>query len=289
MAVAALLLLTMLAAPAFADVILPSLNSPPSTVRLPGKFIWFDLASPDLGQQKAFYGKLFGWSFRPVAGTGDDYFIVQNDGRAIAGMFSYQPADGSRDASNWIALMSVDDPDEAARKVKAGGGKVNVSPTTMANRGRHALFEDPSGAVFGVLKSSSGDPPDRQAAIGDIMWVDLFSLDTDQAVAFYRSLAPYETEVRQVTDTLSRTLLSSQGKPRTSIIPVAEDANRSSWVPYVRVNDVEATLQEVVEGGGFAIVPPNPDLLDGNLAIFVDPNGAVLGIIKWDYEAEAGP
>ena len=46
-------------------------------------------------------------------------------------------------------------------------------------------------------------------------------------------------------------------------------------------------LEKVVNGGGFAIVPPDQQLLDGNLAVFVDPNGGVTGIVKWDY-AEAG-
>jgi len=267
---------------------LPVLNAPDSGLSLPGKFVWFDLASPDIAQQKSFYRNLFGWTFRPVAGAGDAYAVVESNGRAIAGIFSYEPEDGSGDAANWIVLMSVPDPDQAARAVKANGGAISVGPTDVPDRGRHALFEDPGGALFGVLRSSSGDPPDRRAGIGDIMWVDLFSLDPDRALAFYRALVPYETERRPVTDTLARTLLYSQGKARASVIPVAEDANRSSWVPYVRVANVEATLAKVVDGGGFAIVPPDPDLLDGNLAVFVDPNGAVMGIVKWDYEQAAG-
>ena len=36
-------------------------------------------------------------------------------------------------------------------------------------------------------------------------------------------------------------------------------------------------------------VKPDDRLLDGNLAIFVDPHGGVTGIVKWDYEAEATP
>jgi predicted enzyme related to lactoylglutathione lyase len=75
--------------------------------------------------------------------------------------------------------------------------------------------------------------------------------------------------------------------PRAGIVPVDEEANRSAWVPYVRVEDVEATLEKVVAGGGFAIVPPDPQLLDGNVAVFVDPNGGVTGIVKWDYEEGA--
>lgn len=279
----------LLAGVAAAAPTLPNLNNPPTGIHLPGKFIWFDLATPDFTSQKSFYQDLFGWAFQPVAAADDSYTIVLNAGRAIAGMFSYEPEDGSKDAASWIALMSVQDPDAAAETVRAKGGKVNLPPADIPHRGRHALFEDPGGAQFGVLRSSSGDPVDRDAAIGDIMWVDLFALDAPKMVAFYLALAPYQTEDRQVTEDLARTLLTIEGVPRASIIPVAEDANRAAWVPYVRVGDVEAVLEKVVAGGGFAIVQPDPALLNGNLAIFVDPNGAVVGIIKWEPDAAGAP
>ena len=52
----------------------------------------------------------------------------------------------------------------------------------------------------------------------------------------------------------------------------------------MRVEDVQATLDKAVDGGGFVIVAPDPQILDGNLGIFVDPNGAVTGVVKWDYD-----
>ena len=180
--------------------------------------------------------------------------------------------------------MSHPDPDAAAKMVQANGGKVNVSPATVPGRGRHALFEDPTGAQFGVLASSSGDPADREVEIGDFLWVDLFAQDIDAMSRFYSALAPYSEERREVIDGVERVILSAHGMPRAGIVPVDEEANRSAWIPYVRVMDVEATLEQVVEGGGFTIVAPDPVLLDGNLAVFVDPNGGVMGIVKWEDE-----
>ena len=85
-----------------------------------------------------------------------------------------------------------------------------------------------------------------------------------------------------------RLLLNAHGMPRAGIVPVDEEANRSAWVPYVRVADVEATLERVVQGGGFAIIVPDKAILDGKVAVFVDPNGAVTGIVEWSYGAEVG-
>jgi len=264
---------------------LPPLNEPPSGERHAGKLIWFDLATPDLGQQKSFYQGVFGWTYRSPGASDDGYTLVMNGGRTVAGMFSFEPPDGEKDAANWIVLMSVDDPDQAVSAARANGGKVAVEAVNVPRRGRHALLKDPGDSLFGVLRSDSGDPPDTATNIGDIIWADLFALDVEKMSRFYQAITPYETHTMPITEEVNRVILSSDGINRAGIVPVGEDANRAAWVPYVRVENVDAVLEKVVEGGGFAIVEPHPDLLDGNLAIFVDPNGAVVGIVKWEETA----
>ena len=108
--------------------------------------------------------------------------------------------------------------------------------------------------------------------------------DWNRVAEFYAALAPYEVSDREISEEVSRRVLSAHGMPRAGIIPVDEEANRSAWVPYVRVDDIAATLDKVVTGGGFAIVPPDENLHDGNVAVFVDPNGGVTGIVKYEYE-----
>jgi predicted enzyme related to lactoylglutathione lyase len=104
---------------------------------------------------------------------------------------------------------------------------------------------------------------------------------------FYSVLTPFEIADRDISEDLARKVLSAHGMPRAGIIPVDEEANRSAWVPYVRVEDVEATLEKVVAGGGFTIVAPDENLHDGNVAVFVDPNGGVTGIVRYEYAEEA--
>lgn len=268
---------------------LPPVNDPATDASLPGKFIWFDLASPAINAQKSFYGAIFGWTYHPQAKTEDSYNVIFNGKKAIGGMFSFLPAGGEQDGATWLVLMSVENPDQTVELVKKHGGSVEVQASQVSRRGRHALLRDPAGAIFGVLRSESGDPVDKNVEIGDIMWVDLFARDVNAMVDFYKALAPYETRIETIADDEVRTLLSSQGRDRAGIVSVGEEANRSSWVPYIRVADVSATLEKVVDRGGFAIVPPDERLMDGNVAVFVDPNGAVTGIVKWDYEAEPLP
>lgn len=266
---------------------LPPITDPPTGQAIPGKFTWFDLATPSLEAQESFYGDVFGWTFRSPGKAEDGYTVIVNRGDNIGGMFRFTPPGGEEDGATWAVLMSVQSADDAAQIVRSKGGNVEVSPADVPRRGRHALFKDPGGALFGVLRSSSGDPIDAEVPIGGFIWVDLFARDVDAMAEFYRSLAPYEVERQEFAEGFDRTLLKAHGMPRAGLVPVDEEANRSSWVPYVRVADVDATLEKVVAGGGFAIVPPDPQLLDGNVAVFVDPHGGVTGIVKWDYEETA--
>ncbi|MEM1412816.1 MAG: VOC family protein [Pseudomonadota bacterium] len=271
---------------------LPSLNPSPSDVQLPGKFVWFDLATPALGEAQGFYQDLFGWTYDSPGLTADEYVLVLNQGRPIAGMFRSEPPGGEQDGATWLALLSVPDVEQAVASARAAGGSVEVEPVTVPNRGRHAVLRDPADAVFGVLQSSSGDPVDEEVPIGGVFWVDLFARDAEAMAAFYGQLAPYEVSDREIVEAGKGKLLNASGMPRAGIVTVDEEANRSAWVPYIRVNDVQATLDKVVEGGGFVIVAPDPLILDGNLGVFVDPNGGVTGVVKWDYEAftgETGP
>ena len=285
-----LALLSLACTTAVAAPQLPPLNNSASGLSLPGKFTWFDMATPEIEAQKDFYRSVFGWSFQSPGRSEDSYTLITNRGRTIAGMFEFEPKGGEQDGATWVVLMSTEDPDRSLQIVEANGGSVHIKPFAVPRRGRHALFRDPAGALFGVLKSDSGDPPDEQVPVGGIFWVDLFARDVAAMTEFYTKLAPYETEQRESAGgAFERTLLNAHGMPRASIVPVDEEANRAAWVPYVRVDDVAATLEKVVEGGGFTIVPPDDRLLDGNLAIFVDPHGGVTGIVKWDYEAEAAP
>ncbi len=268
---------------------LPAISQPATNEHTPGKFTWFDLATPAPGTSQGFYQDLFGWTYSSPGRNADDYMIILNQGRAIGGMFRAEPPSGAQDGATWLALMSVEDVDKAVAIARAAGGKTEVPATNVPGRGRHALLRDPADAIFGVVRSSSGDPDDAEVPIGGIFWVDLFARDVSGMADFYAQLAPYEIAERQIAEGSVGRLLIASDLPRAGIVPADEEANRAAWVPYVRVNNVQGVLDQAVESGGFVIVAPDPALLDGNLGIFVDPNGGVMGVVKWDYDAEDQP
>ncbi len=281
---ALLLLLGMLFLPVHVVIsapILPPLNAKPSGQQIAGKFTWFELASIDINKHKAFYADVFGWNFKTISKSDDQYTLIINNGDNIAGLFNVEPSGTTKLGGLWIGLMSVDDPEKLVSVVKKAGGKVHTPPTSLAQRGKYALFIDPEGALFGVLKSTSGDPVDSEIEIGEFFWMDLFAKDLDKSGKFYQQLAAYELHETEVTKDIKRLILKSANKPRAGIVPLPEGANRAGWLPYIKVDNIDWTLKKVTEAGGHVMVPPNMDLYDGNLAIFTDPLGGVMGIVKW--------
>src|SRR5882724_10036488 len=49
----------------------------------------------------------------------------------------------------------------------------------------------------------------------------------------------------------------------------------TAWLPYVQVDDVKATMAKALKGGGSAVLPFQEI---GEIGIFVDPAGAMLGL-----------
>ena len=148
---------------------------------LPGKFVWFDLATEDPGAARAFYGAVFGWRFRDAGTAAMPYTEIEHAGGKVGGLFRAQRPAAAAVGARWLSLVSVPDAAKAARYVREAGGQVVVPPRAVPGRGTHAVFRDPEGAVFGVLAAEGGDPPDSPVADGEVFWLDLFSRDPARA------------------------------------------------------------------------------------------------------------
>jgi predicted enzyme related to lactoylglutathione lyase len=252
----------------------------------PGKFVWFDLVTDDLAVVRQFYGTVFGWKFRTVGKPPASYTLIENAGEDIGAMFYRARPAGASNSARWLCLISVPDPAQSVRYVEQHGGAVIVPPAMIAGRGTHALLRDPQGAVFGVLKSESGDRPDSPVASGDFFWADLLAPDPAKATEFYVGLAGYEASDGEVNTNVKRVSLSSGGYARAGIVPLPQAVKQPGWLPYVLVDDVAGTLKKAIAAGGRALLQPRADLLDGNLAVIADPRGGVLGIVNWPAGSE---
>jgi predicted enzyme related to lactoylglutathione lyase len=266
----------------------PSLNAK-SEARLPGKFTWFDCVTDDTYGSKAFYGVVFGWDFHSIGSGTGRYTLIESRGRNVGGLHFRPRVPGTPQGNRWISLMSVDDPAAAARYVETHGGKVVVAPTTFEGRGVHALFRDNEGALFGVLKSDTGDPPDGPAVAGEFLWLDLFTRDPKKAAEFYRGLAGYDVVARDSPSRGTRVVLKTGGVTRAAVIDLPKDIATPGWLPFVQVDDVAAAVGRATANGGKVVFKPRADYFGGHVAVIADPQGGVIGLVNQAGAMKAGP
>jgi predicted enzyme related to lactoylglutathione lyase len=181
----------------------------------------------------------------------------------------------------------------AAKKVALqNAAKVLFEPRSIPDRGRQAVFVDPQGAVFAVLASSSGDPPDVLAAPGEWIWSSLITRDPDTAAAFYQKLFDYEVFELPPGEGTQHLLLASDNYARASVntLPANTPNAHSHWLNYVRVEDTVKMTAKVVALGGRVLVEPRIDRHGGKVAVVADPLGAPFGLLEWpDTESKEVP
>ncbi len=265
---------------------LPPLTTVSGSPRLPGKFVWADLVTDDVPAARKFYSQLFGWTFQTV-GT---YTIAANEDRPLGGMFQRpRPKDQSA-RPRWFGYLSVSSVKRAERDVTRLGGRVLAPPEKFPKRGEQAVFADPEGAVFGVIKSSAGDPEDFLADPGDWIWIQLLSHDARQAAEFYRELGGYDILENTRSNRLSDFVLTSEGYARATVrsIPKDHPKVKPGWLMFVRVKDVKESVARATQLGGQVLLEPKPEHLGGKVAVVSDPTGAAIGLLEWTDELLKG-
>jgi predicted enzyme related to lactoylglutathione lyase len=266
---------------------LPPLTTVPGSPRLPGKFVWADLVTHDVAGARRFYGRLFNWTFRDAGG----YTIAANDERPLCGMFQRAPVAGRPEGKpRWFGYISVRDVEKAGRIVTKAGGRVLAPPQKLPKRGEQAIFADPEGAVFGVIRASSGDPPDFMAEPGDWVWIQRLSRDAKQAAEFYRKVGRYDVIENGSGKGASDYVLSSDGYARATVrtIPSGHEQVQPSWLPFVRVKNLGESLALTTQLGGAVRLAPKPELFDGKVAVVSDPTGAAIGLMEWSDASLGG-
>jgi len=163
-------------------------------------------------------------------------------------------------------------------------------PRTIPRLGREAVLADPQGAVFAILASSSGDPPDVLAEPGRWIWSSLITNDPATDAAFYQTLFGYDLFDLPGQEEARHLILASDNYARASVNPLPSDRPgiHPRWLNYIRVDDVVAMSAKVVSLGGRVVVAPRPDRNGGKIAVVADPAGAAFGLLEWSNDTNKG-
>jgi hypothetical protein len=269
---------------------LPPISDPASTEHHPGKVIWADLVTPNLAAAEAFYGGLLGWTFQDIHTVDSDYAIALVDGRPIAGVVQKAIPAGDRRQPTWLTFIAVLDVDAARRIALSHGAKSVYEPRTYPRRGRQVVLSDPQGAVFAMLASTSGDPPDYLAAPGEWIWSSVFARNPNQDAGFYKAIFGYDVFDLPSDDGAQHVILSSDDYARAGINTLPPGHRLPHWLNFIRVVDAGESSAKAVALGGRVLVEPFVDRHGGKIAVIADPMGAPFGMMEWsDTDTKVEP
>jgi predicted enzyme related to lactoylglutathione lyase len=262
----------------------PPITDPPTGTYTPGKWVWAELLTRDVGRAAEFYGAVFGWTFATY-GPKDDaktYTQVSSNGTPIAGMVFLNPRDRSmKPDARWVGIASVADPKLVEGRVLNAGGKVLMAPRKLGERGDAALFADPEGGVFGVLHSATGDPEDYVADENGWLWAELWADNAPAMAKFYATVGGYDVDAGASAGTDKGFHLESGGYSRAGILPKPLPNTPTAWILYVRVKDVAATVAKAQAAGGRIVIEPM-QARGTKVALIVDPTGAPFAVAEWN-------
>lgn len=258
---------------------LTPVTTAPTERQQPGQVVWHDLLTDDVDAAKQFYGQLFGWTFEQH----DSYTLVLNEGIPIAGIVTESPEKGALRAS-WVVYLSSTNVDRDVRMVEENGGKVVQQPAEMVNRGRYVIVNDPQGAPLILLHSASGDPQPAEPAIGGWLWDELWTWDTDVALAFYQPLGDYTVQQVNPEGEDEYWVLMTDKHWQAGITTVPFINVPPQWVPVIRAADPAAVAERVPSLGGKVLLKPDNPLCGGDLALIEDPSGGIVMVESWQAE-----
>jgi predicted enzyme related to lactoylglutathione lyase len=132
-----------------------------------GRVGWHELLAEDRNKIFDFYGELFRWQkAEGEAEAADLYQLFSAGGQTIGGMLTKLP---SVQQACWLYYFNVDDIDEAAKRVNAGGGRTLQGPTELHDDCWIARCVDPQGALF-ALQGARGRRDAEQPSVAEVSW-----------------------------------------------------------------------------------------------------------------------
>jgi predicted enzyme related to lactoylglutathione lyase len=103
---------------------------------------------------------------------------------------------------------------------------------------------------------------------------------------FYRSIGAYTVTRQESPGDRTELYLVADGYPRAGVLELERKNLPSTWLPYVRVKDLQQTVASIERAGGRVVVTPSPEIRNGKVAVFLDPLGAAVAVAEWKDENE---
>jgi uncharacterized protein len=239
-----------------------------------GAPIWIDLLTSDLDRAKQFYGTVFGWTFESAGPEYGGYVNAFIDGRPVAGLMGNTPEMQSPDG--WTTYLHTADINATVAAATAAGGVSCVEPMEIKDKGWMGMLTDPTGAFVGLWQPTGHSGFEVVKEAGAPVYFQLTTRDYGKALEFYRDVFGWQTEKVSDTDEFRYSTANFDGEAQLGVMDGTRDLPEgvpSNWFFFLGADDVDKTVQLVVENGG-SVIRAAEDTPYGRLAAVADPTGA---------------
>lgn len=120
-----------------------------------------------------------------------------------------------------------------------------------------------------------------------ITWHELYTNDVDAAASFYTELLGLELETVDMGD-FQYPMLRKDGRTHAGFVKSMHEEIPSHWYPYVSVEDVDASVEQVKGLGGELHHGPADVSEQLRFAVLGDPWHATVGVMTWNEEPPTG-
>ena len=258
-----------------------------------GRFVWYELMTPDPEGAKAFYEAVVGWQAADQGSkdlNGSPYLIIEAGGRGVGGMLrmgEQMREHGAR--PGWVGYINVEDVDATLQKVERTGGKVLMPRSEIPNVGPFAMIADPGGAAFYVMAPTPAEgvepppPPGRRMA-GHVDWHELYTAaGQEQTFAFYAELFGWRTHQQMEMGPMGiyRIFGYRDGEDQWGgMMDKPPHVPVSAWTFYIYLDGIDAAAERVKANGGQLVMGPM-EVPDGSFVLQgFDPQGALFALVS---------
>lgn len=254
-----------------------------------GRFVWYDLMTPDPDAAADFYHQVAGWTSTPweegPSSAEAPYMMWTVGDKMLGGRMALpDEAQAAGAPPHWLAYVTVPDVAVVVEKTLSAGGGVVMPATSMPGVGTFAVLRDPQGAVFAPYTPE--EEPQEEVnppAMGEFSWHELATTDSQRAMEFYGQVFGWKRG--EAIDMGPFGIYQLFGPEADVGFPFggmfdkpAEIPAPPHWLYYIRVPDLGGAVEKVKELGGQLLHGPE-EVPGGDLiAQCLDPQGAAFAL-----------
>ena len=209
--------------------------------------------------------------------------MFELDGREAAAGYKLRPDQTQHGVPpHWMVYIAVANADESAAQVAGLGGTLLAPPFDVAEHGRMAVVQDPTGATFAIWQAKAHMGIQIGGVEGTLCWADLNSPDREKAVPFYATLFGWQFEPGKDKDPSGYLHIKNGedfigGATPPQFLPPGTPAH---WLAYFLVSNCDASADKARSLGANVWVPPSDIEGAGRFSVLADPQGAAFALFQ---------